>query len=153
VEPVAAGGGRLAVDEYFRLLKHKDIFALGDVAGYIDQDARAVSSDPSKPPRPLPMLAQVAVSQAQIVATNVVASLDDDASLVKFHYHAKGSMVSVGQWFAIGEILSFKIAGKITWWMWRTIYLFKFSSWPKRIQIVFEWTLMIFYPRDITKLS
>ncbi|MEK7646384.1 MAG: NAD(P)/FAD-dependent oxidoreductase [Patescibacteria group bacterium] len=152
-ESVTAGGGRLAVDEYFRLLKHKDIFALGDVSGYIDQDAHAAPQDPTKPPRPLPMLAQVAVSQARIVSTNVLKSLDDDATLSRFHYHSKGSMVSVGQWFAIGEIFSFKIAGKITWWMWRTVYLFKFSSWPKRIQIVFEWTLAIFYPRDITKLS
>jgi NADH dehydrogenase len=150
--PTVAGGGRLAVDEYFRLLQQKNIFALGDVAAYVDGQAAGLVVDPTKPARPLPMLAQVAVSQARIVAYNIWASIAE-RSLQRFHYHSKGGMVSVGQWFAVGEIYSFGLAGKLAWWMWRTIYLFKFASWSKRIQIVFEWTLAIFYPRDITKLS
>ena len=39
------------------------------------------------------------------------------------------------------------------WWFWRTTYLFKFASWKKRIRIMFEWTLQLFFPRDITKLT
>lgn len=151
--PTLAGGGRLAVDEYFRLLKQEKIFALGDVAAYIDSHSAAIPEDPrAKPARPLPMLAQVAVGQSRTVAYNVLAALSNKP-LKRFHYHPKGSMVSVGQWFAIGEIYSLNIAGRFTWWLWRTVYLFKFSSWPKRIQIVFEWTLAMFYPRDITKLT
>ena len=150
--PTVAGGGRLAVDEYFRLLQQKNIFALGDVAAYVDGQAAGLAVDPSKPARPLPMLAQVAVSQARIVAYNILASIAD-RSLQRFHYHSKGGMVSVGQWFAIGEIFSLGLAGKLALWIWRTVYLFKFASWSKRTQIVFEWTLAIFYPRDITKLT
>jgi NADH dehydrogenase len=61
-------------------------------------------------------------------------------------------MVSVGSWFAIGDIFSMKISGRLTWWLWRTVYLFKFFSWKKRVRIVLQWTLNVFYPRDITKL-
>ncbi len=150
--PTVAGGGRLAVDEYFRLLQQKNIFALGDVAAYVDGQAAGLVVDPTKPARPLPMLAQVAVSQARIVAYNIWASIAE-RNLQRFHYHSKGGMVSVGQWFAVGEIFSLGVAGKFAWWIWRTVYLFKFASWSKRIQIVFEWTLAIFYPRDITKLT
>jgi len=150
--PIVAGGGRLAVDEYFRLLQQKNIFALGDVSAYVDGQSVGLPVDPSKSARPLPMLAQVAVSQARIVAYNIWASIAE-RNLQRFHYHSKGSMISVGQWFAVGEIFSLGLAGKLTWWMWRTIYLFKFASWSKRIQIIFEWTLAIFYPRDITKLT
>ena len=98
------------------------------------------------------MLAQVASAQARTVAMNVIAAIRG-RELQKFSYKSKGSMVSVGQWFALGEIFSFDIAGRFTWWIWRTIYLFKFASWKKRIRIAFEWTLDAFYPRDITKLT
>lgn len=151
LSPALAGGGRLAVDEYFRLLRQDKIFALGDTAAYVDVDSVTIQEGGNKT-RPLPMLAQVAVGQSKIVANNILAALMDKP-LKRFHYHSKGSMVSVGQWFAIGEIFSLNIAGKITWWLWRTVYLFKFASWSKRIHIIFEWTLAIFYPRDITKLT
>jgi NADH dehydrogenase len=60
--------------------------------------------------------------------------------------------VSLGQWFAAGEVYTIKIYGPIAWWMWRTIYLFKFHSFKKQVRIVINWTLNAFYPRDITKL-
>jgi len=140
--------GRLAVDEFFRISDEDRVFALGDVASYIDTDNPNVGP---KGPVPLPMLAQVAESQAKMLARNILASIDAK-KLKPFHYHSKGSMVSVGQWFAIGEIFSFDLAGHFTWWLWRTVYLFKFASWQKRVEIAFEWTLDLFYPRDITKL-
>jgi NADH dehydrogenase len=137
--------GRLAIDEYFRLKEDERVFALGDAAAYIAE----ASTEKSAPP--LPMLAQVAVGQAKIVAQNIKAIIEDNP-LKSFQYHSKGSMVSVGSWFAIGDIFSMKISGRLTWWLWRTVYLFKFFSWKKRVRIVLQWTLNIFYPRDITKL-
>jgi NADH:ubiquinone reductase (H+-translocating) len=141
--------GRFAVDEYFRVNSDPYIYAIGDVAGYVDRDT--LTDDPTKT-RPLPMLAQVAVGQSRTVAYNIIATLRDKP-LRSFHYHSKGTMVSVGQWFALGEIFSLHVAGRLTWWIWRTIYLFKFASWKKRLRIAFEWTLELVYPRDITKLT
>jgi NADH dehydrogenase len=137
--------GRLAIDEYFRLKGDEHIFALGDAAAYVDE----ASTDKSS--APLPMLAQVAVGQAKVVAQNIKAAIDGKP-FKAFNYHSKGSMVSVGSWFAIGDIFSMKISGRLTWWLWRTVYLFKFFSWKKRVRIVLQWTLNVFYPRDITKL-
>lgn len=142
--------GRLAVDENFLLQEDKHVFALGDMAAYVDANATPAMPD-GKGPAPMPMLAQVAVGQAKVVAGNIRAILKN-RPLKPFHYHSKGSMVSVGSWFAIGQIFSMNISGKLTWWLWRTIYLFKFFSWKKRLRIVLQWTLNIFYPRDITKL-
>jgi NADH dehydrogenase len=141
--------GRLAVDASFRLADEDRVFVLGDAAAYIDEDNPNAGS---KGPTPLPMLAQVAEGEAKTLARNIIASIKGK-QLKAFHYHSKGSMVSVGQWFAVGEIFSLDIAGRLTWWLWRTVYLFKFASWQKRIKIAFEWTLALFYPRDITKLT
>ncbi|MFA7216561.1 MAG: NAD(P)/FAD-dependent oxidoreductase [Candidatus Paceibacterota bacterium] len=134
-------GGRLETDEFLRMIDMPNIFVLGDSA--------CVTQLNGNPPPP--MLAQVAVSEAKIVARNIIASIKNK-KLSKFIYKSKGTLVSLGQWFAAGKIFSFVISGKIAWWIWRTVYLFKFLSWEKRIHIAFEWTLDIFYPRDITKI-
>ncbi|OHA16442.1 MAG: hypothetical protein A3C79_02360 [Candidatus Taylorbacteria bacterium RIFCSPHIGHO2_02_FULL_45_28] len=141
--------GRLAVDEYFRVNHDSCVFALGDAAGYVNRDI--LNKDPTKT-LTLPLLAQVAEGQAKILARNVISSIRGK-KLVEFHYHSKGNMVSVGQRFAVGEIFSLFLSGRLTWWLWRTIYLFKFASWKKRVHIVFEWTLNIFFQRDMTKLT
>jgi len=132
--------GRLRVDEYFRLSGHERVFALGDVAGYAEGETL------------LPMLAQVAEAESKIVAKNILASIRGK-KLRTLKYRSKGTLVSVGQWFAIGELFSLNLAGKFTWWLWRMVYLTKFASWRKRIRIAFEWVMDLFYPRDITKLS
>lgn len=144
VEPTLAGG-RMAVDGYFRILADDRIFAMGDVAAYVDSH-----SGPGA--RPVPQLAQAAEAEAATVAGNILALIRGDKPS-EFHYHSKGAMVSVGQWFAIGEIFSMNMAGWFTWWMWRTVYLFKFASWKKRVKIGFEWFIQMFFPRDITKIS
>ncbi|MEA2715148.1 MAG: hypothetical protein QOG91_176 [Candidatus Parcubacteria bacterium] len=142
-------GGRLIVDEYFRLQNSDRIFVLGDAAAYIDVHEFAKDSKNTKA---VPMLAQVAVAESKTVARNIIASLRAEP-LQNFHYHSMGSLVSVGQWFALGEIYSLSLAGRLTWWIWRTVYLFKFASVQKRVRIAFDWTLDFFYPRDITKLT
>lgn len=132
--------GRVVVDATLRVKGCEDVFALGDAAALTQDSAQ------------LPMLAQVAVAQGKTVARNVLATLHRKP-LTVFTYRSKGSLVSLGQWFAAGTIGPLQMSGRFTWWLWRTIYLFKFASNKKRIRIAFEWTLNLFSPRDITKLA
>jgi len=131
--------GRIMVDEYGRPFGMKDVFALGDIAVFPAQNGVV-----------LPMLAQVAVQQGKIIGRNVAATLHSE-SLSKFIYRSKGNIVSLGQWQAVGKVFGITWKGPLAWWLWRTVYLFNFSSWPKRIKIAIDWTINIFYPRDITK--
>lgn len=133
--------GRIKTDQYLKMDGQENIFVLGDSAG-------AKKDEKDIPP---PMLAQVAIAQSKTLAENIIAKIKNKP-LSPFIYKSKGSMISLGQWFAAGEISGLTISGKITWWIWRTAYLFKFASWKKRAHIVFEWTIDLFYPRDITKL-
>jgi NADH dehydrogenase len=110
-------GGRLETDEFLRMTNMPNIFVLGDSACVIEPNGNT----------PLPMLAQVAVGEAGVVAKNIIATIKNK-KLSKFIYKSKGSLVSLGQWFAVGEIYTFIISGKIAWWIWRTVYLFKFLS-------------------------
>ena len=127
-------GSRLLIDEYGHLEGQEKVYALGDVAASLDK---------------LPMLAQVAVTQSKFISKNIVASLMNDKPK-KIRYRSKGSMVSIGQWYALGRLYGINIHGPLTWWLWRTVYLMKFSSLQKRFRIVIECTLDLFYSRDIT---
>lgn len=126
--------GRMEVNEYLQNTKNPEIFGLGDASGSF------------------PMLAQIAVQQAQTVAYNIDA-LIKQKDLEKFSTNIKGLLISLGQWSALGQFGKVTLRGPIMWWLWRTIYLFNFHSWKKRFEIVIEWTINLFYPRDITYLK
>lgn len=133
--------GKIIVNEYLELKDYKNVFALGDAAYLEDK----------KTGMPIPALAQAAVSQADTVAKNIKLSIKGK-ELQPFKYQSLGSLVSVGQWMAVGEIFGFSFSGHLAWWVWRTVYLFKLISFSKKVKVALEWTINLFYPRDISQL-
>jgi NADH dehydrogenase len=138
-DPVRTGG-KFAVDTFLRMKGEAGVFVIGDTACVDTPDGKGY-----------PALAQIAVQQAEVVAHNIVASITQKP-LKAFSYTVRGTMISLGQWYAVGQIFGMKLSGKFIWWLWRTVYLFNFHSWTKRFKIAFEWTEALFSPRDITKL-
>lgn len=135
--------GRISIDEHLRVIGFENIFAIGDAAN---------AHDGSTQNGPVPMLAQAATMEAHAVARNIVASINKQP-LTAFHYRSKGVLVSLGEWAAIGTMGSLQITGPIAWFIWRTVYLFKFHSTRKRVRIAFEWTVNLFTPRDTTTIK
>lgn len=131
---VAGPKGRMEVNEFLQTLNDTSVFALGDAGGSF------------------PMLAQIAVQQGRSVAYNIHA-LVSNKPLEKFSTNIKGLLLSIGQWYAIGNFGKITLRGPLMWWLWRTIYLFNFHSWKKRFEIAVEWTINLFYPRDITYIK
>lgn len=131
--------GRIAVDQYLRVQGLGNVWALGDVAAVPDGKEGVA-----------PMHAQAAVQQAKIVARNIVAALANDRPLRAYRYRSKGDLMSLGRYHAAGDIAGIRFFGPFAWWLWRTVYLFNFASWAKRIRIAVDWTVNLFYPRDIT---
>lgn len=131
--------GRIIVDEYLQLVNHKGVFALGDIASFKQKDAV------------LPALAQVATKESKTVANNIKL-LINEKNLQAFSYKHSGYLLSLGRWMAVGEIKNFNFSGRFTWWIWRTVYLSKLPSFRKKIEVVFDWTMNIFSPRDISKI-
>ncbi len=128
--------GRVLVEDTLQLMGDENVFVLGDTAG---QEVSA------------PMLAQVAVAQAKVVANNLYLKTQGK-KLSIFTFKSRGMFISLGRWRAAGDIGKFNIQGPFAWWMWRTIYLFKFISWRKRVRIMFEWTYDMFSARDVTEV-
>lgn len=134
-------GGRIITDKTFKVLGFNDIFAVGDVAHFDENSDKG-----------LPMLAQVAVQQGAHLGLNILHEINNEP-LENFVYKSKGEFVSLGRGEAAGVAFGISVYGRFAWFMWRTIYLFKFISHSKRARIVFDWTMQLFSNRDITRAS
>ncbi len=132
-------GKRIKVNKFLQVPEFPNIFALGDVASFEASDGRA-----------LPMLAQISVAQGKTVAKNIKHFVSQKI-LLSFVYKPQGELVSLGHGQAVANIMGVRFYGRFAWFLWRTIYLFKFISGAKKLKIAMDWTINIFYPRDITK--
>src|SRR3989338_5918445 len=106
--PKKLGDGRLVVNKYLELEGKSGVFALGDAAACPEGEGF------------LPALAQVAEKQSKTVAKNIYLSIKK-RSMAPFRYRSAGSLVSLGQWHAIGEIYGLYISGPLAWLLWREI--------------------------------
>jgi NADH dehydrogenase len=125
--------GRIKIDKALNLNAHPQVFAIGDCAGEY------------------PMLAQIAVKQAELVAKNILNTLRKEP-LVDFDYKVRASLISLGRNKAAANIFGLFFTGWCAWFIWRTIYLFKFISWGKRLKIAVDWTVGLLSSRDISKI-
>lgn len=145
--PLTTHGGELATDATGRIMtdatlavsSHAGIFAVGDIAHVPNQDGK-----------PYPMLAQIATAQAVHLGGNIHRAILGEP-LAPFRFKERGLLVSLGKWEAAGTIAGIDIHGKFAWFIWRTVYLFKFISKSKRLKIAMDWTVGLFFSRDITR--
>ncbi len=135
-----SAGGRIVVNEFLQIKHWPEVFVTGDMAQFIMSDGKE-----------LPMLAQAASKEGVSVAENIRNMLLGKAPTPFFYRHS-GDLISLGQWMAAAEIKSFFFWGRFAWWFWRTIYLFKLISFPKKVKVAMDWTLNLFMPRDISEL-
>lgn len=133
--------GQIPVNSFFQLAQHPNVLAIGDMAKIID----ARSGEKA------PQTAQAAVEEARVVASNIIAMLKK-RPLTCFTYKERGQIVSLGRWNAAAKIFGFKFSGHLAWWVWRTIYVSKIIGWKNKVRVVADWTIRMFYPRDISKL-
>jgi NADH dehydrogenase len=131
--------GRLIVNEYLQVKNYENVFSIGDVCCYIQNQ------------KPLPQFAQVAVRQGKAVAKNIF-NLIKNKPLEKFVYRHQGDLISLGRFFAIGEIKNFTFSGFFAWILWRGVYLSKMISNKDKIKTFVDWLLNFFYPRDVTEI-
>jgi NADH:ubiquinone reductase (H+-translocating) len=135
------GNGRIAVDAAMRSLSHPRVWALGDCAAIPGPDGR-----------PYPALAQHAVREARQLADNIGATLDARAP-APFLFSPLGSMASLGHSCAVARVFGVRLTGFAAWWVRRTYYLFQMPRWDRRLRIVLDWTVALFFKPDITRVD
>lgn len=133
--------GRISVDGTMRSLSHPDVWALGDCAAIPDPDGR-----------PYPALAQHAIREARHLANNIRAAIDG-ADPAPFEFRALGTMASLGHTHAVARMFGMRLTGFLAWWIRRTYYLFQMPRWDRRLRIVLDWTVALFFRPDITRVD
>ena len=98
-----------------------------------------------------PPTAQYAVRQGKLLAKNIAAALAGREA-APFRFKALGLLASLGRRSAVAEILGFRFSGFFAWWLFRTIYLMKLPGFERKLRVAIDWTLDLFFPRDIVYL-
>ncbi len=136
--------GRIITNEYLEVPGVSNIWALGDCAHIPDP-----STGDSCPPT-----AQYAIREGRLAARNIAAVIRDRYKDRKcFEYSPTGILVPLGNMTAVAKIKGFRFSGFFAWWLWRTIYLSKLPGLDRKIRVAIDWTLNLFFTRDIVKLN
>jgi NADH dehydrogenase len=133
--------GRISVDATMRSRSHPQVWALGDCAAIPGPDGR-----------PYPALAQHAVREARHLARNIAAVIDGRVPS-PFMFRSLGTMASLGHTRAVARVFGMRLTGFVAWWVRRTYYLGQMPRWDRRLRIVLDWTVALFFRPDITRVD
>lgn len=129
--------GRIMVDEFLRITKHPEVFAIGDLASISD----------SKTSQKVPATAQSAVQEGEY-AGRTLSRLLSGKKTEPFVYKDKGYMLSLGRQVGVAEFRHFKTAGFFGWFLWRLVHIALISTTRNRLGVIFDWTFAYFYKRN-----
>jgi NADH:ubiquinone reductase (H+-translocating) len=97
-----------------------------------------------------PPTAQHASREARVLAHNIVAdSRGEDR--ISFKFDTLGLLASIGRRTGVARILGFNFSGFVAWRLWRTIYLLKLPRTEKRLRVALDWTLDVFFSKDLVQ--
>ncbi len=139
------GVGIFQTDAFLQCTGHTHYWAVGDCAGV---------PMPGKPDELCPATAQFAIRQGKTVARNILASIDGAPERRRaFDFKGLGTLASLGRRSAVADMMGIELRGFVAWFAWRTIYLSKLPGIVRRLRVTIDWTLDLFFPRDITQLQ
>ncbi|MBI3943800.1 MAG: NAD(P)/FAD-dependent oxidoreductase [Chloroflexi bacterium] len=131
--------GQLITDETLRVKGSTNVWAVGDCAQI---------PDAFNPGKFCPPTAQHALREGKVAAENILAAIRGNP-LKPFRFQTLGLLVALGHRTAAAEVRGYRFSGLVAWFMWRSIYLSKLPGLEKKVRVAFDWTLDLFFPRDI----
>jgi len=134
--------GRLKVNEFFEVEGVPDVYALGDNAAQIDVHTGA----------PYVATAQVALRQGRALARQLVAGFSGRSRL-PFRFKLLGEMVPLSRRTAVADLVGLKLTGFLAWFIWKTVYMLKLPTAAARVRVVLDWTIELFFDRDVSELG
>ena len=140
--PCTVQRGHILADEYLRVPGWPGVWALGDCA---------FVPDLFNPGKFCPPTAQHATRQATVLANNIVAAMSGRAPR-PFKFKTLGLLATIGRRTGVAEILGMRFSGIIAWCLWRAIYLSKLPGLQKKVRVALDWTLDLFFSKDIVEL-
>lgn len=126
---------RAMVNEYLQLPEHPEVFVIGDSAHFKFND------------RPLPMVAPVAIQQADVAGKNII-NLIKGNELVKYVYNNVGNMATIGRNAAVVHMGKIKLTGFFAWFIWSVVHILRLIDFRNRFVVFMKWVWdYLFYDR------
>jgi len=130
--------GRVKVDETLRVEGFDNIFALGDCAAV----PNAATPGHLDPPT-----CQHALRQARRLARNLRSRPSP------YHYRMLGQVATLGRFKGIAEVVGLRFHGFLGWFVTRSYHLYQLPMPSRKLRVVADWTVSLFFRRDIVQVS
>jgi NADH dehydrogenase len=140
--PCVHAQGRLQVNEFFEVPEWTGVYALGDSARVPD-----VTTGGACPPT-----AQHALRQGRTVAHNLAAAIRG-GNRRPFRHRSIGALAAIGRRTGVAKVFGISFSGFLAWWLWRTVYLAKLPRLEKKIRVMLDWTLDLFFAKDLVQFE
>jgi NADH dehydrogenase len=129
--------GRVVVDQFLRVSGQEHVWALGDCA----RVPNARSGEPDPP------TCQHALRQARRLAKNLTGKPEP------YHYLMLGQVATLGRHKGIAQVLGLNLHGFLGWWVTRSYHLYQLPLAQRKLRVVADWTVSLFFRRDIAELG
>lgn len=134
--------GRVRVESTLQVPGHPEVFVIGDAA-YLEGDDG----------QPLPMLAPVAMQQAERAAGNILA-LVEKGPLQPFVYRDPGVLATIGRSQAVAQLGRLKFHGFLAWFLWIVVHILQLIGFRNRLAVLINWAwTYIFYERAVRLIN
>jgi NADH:quinone reductase (non-electrogenic) len=130
--------GRIVVDQLLRVEGMENVWALGDCAAVPNQ---------ATPGKVDPPTCQHALRQARRLAKNIKGDPRP------YKYRMLGQVATLGRHKGIAEVLSLRLRGFPGWFVTRTYHLYQLPLLTRKLRVVVDWTVALFFRRDIAELG
>ncbi len=130
--------GRVRVDGFLGVEGSNGAWALGDCAR-VPNEATPDAFDPPT--------SQHALRQARALARNLTGSPRPH------RYRMLGQVATLGRYRGVADVLGLRLRGFPGWFVTRTYHLSQLPLFSRKLRVVADWTLALFFRRDIAELG
>ena len=130
--------GRVVVDATLRVEGTNHVWALGDCAAGPNTKTPGVVDPPTS---------QHALRQARRLVKNLAGDPRP------YGYRMLGQVATLGRFKGIAEIPGMHLWGFPGWFVTRTYHLYQLPLLTRKLRVVADWTVALFFRRDIAELS
>jgi NADH dehydrogenase len=130
--------GRVLVDETLRVVDRDEVWSLGDCAAVRNERTPGGVDPPT---------CQHALRQARRLAKNLTGRPKP------YGYRMLGQVATLGRHKGIAEIPGLRLRGFLGWFVARTYHLYQLPLVSRKLRVVIDWTVALFFRRDIVELS
>src|SRR5690606_25624699 len=132
-ESIKERTNRYKVNRFNQVEGYENIFALGDIA-YMETE---------KYPKGHPMVAQPAIQQGRLLATNFKRMMKGQ-KLKPFEYRDKGTMATIGRNKAVVDFSWIQFGGLLSWFVWMVVHLWFLIGFRNRVVTFINWSYSYF---------